>query len=212
MGDSDRTPAYAALLSALLDVRSDPATARFDAELAAAEARGTLDGATARTLRWWQRESVRALSDHLADVLPGLLASLSDADRAAVRSIADSEASWSAATERAAEHEHAPEAARIAPAPPSRTHAAAGRASSGPTAGTAFYPASDPDAASSSPAPAPARPDPAPSTTPTASPSPSSPTAQGVDYGAPRHRLLVAGLTVLGDGEGPDSTPAAPTP
>ena len=42
-----RSAAYADLLQALLAVRSDPATARFDAELAQAEADGRIDGPTA---------------------------------------------------------------------------------------------------------------------------------------------------------------------
>jgi len=44
---------------AVVDTRPDPATERFDAELAAAVATGRLDEGTARTLRWWQREAVR---------------------------------------------------------------------------------------------------------------------------------------------------------
>ena len=95
---ADRTAAYADLLAAVLSARSDPATARFDAEIAAAEAAGTLDGPTARTLRWWQRESVRGLGDHLGEVLPGRLVALLDAERAAEQAVADSAAAWAAAT------------------------------------------------------------------------------------------------------------------
>ena len=91
---ADRASAYADLLGALLAARSDPATARFDAEIAAAEAAGTLDGPTARTLRWWQRESMRGIGDHLAEVLPGLLVALVDAERSADQAVADSAAAW----------------------------------------------------------------------------------------------------------------------
>jgi hypothetical protein len=65
--------AYAEIVTALADARPDPATARFDAEVAAAVASGALDEQLARTLRWWQRESVRGVRDHLAEVLPPVL-------------------------------------------------------------------------------------------------------------------------------------------
>jgi len=93
-----RSAAYADLLQALLAVRSDPATARFDAELAQAEADGRIDGPTARALRWWQRESLRGLSDHLAEVLPELLDRLAAADDAARDAVRDSARSWIDAT------------------------------------------------------------------------------------------------------------------
>ena len=75
------------LLQALLSVRSDPATARFDRELEAAAARGEIDAATARTLRWWRRESLRGNSDHLVSVLPHLLDDLAAARGAAARAV-----------------------------------------------------------------------------------------------------------------------------
>lgn len=98
MADTGRSTAYADLLQALIAVRTDPATARFDAELARAEADGRLDGPTARALRWWQRESLRGLSEHLADVLPDVLDRLGNADDAARESVLDSEQSWQEAT------------------------------------------------------------------------------------------------------------------
>ena len=58
-----REAAYADLVTGLVDARVDVASERFDAELEAAEASGRLDPATARLLRWWQRESVRAVTD-----------------------------------------------------------------------------------------------------------------------------------------------------
>jgi hypothetical protein len=93
-----RSAAYADLLQALLAVRSDPATARFDAELAQAEAEGRIDGPTARALRWWQRETLRGLADHLSDVLPEVLDRLSAADAAARDAVDESEQSWKDAT------------------------------------------------------------------------------------------------------------------
>lgn len=98
MDDNGRSTAYADLLSALLALRADPATSRFDAELAAAEAAGLIDGAVARTLRWWQRESMRGLADHLAAVLPDLLTELRESDRAAAESVQEAQSAWAVAT------------------------------------------------------------------------------------------------------------------
>ena len=70
--------AYAEVVSALADARADSATERFDAEVDAAVAAGRVDVHLARTLRWWQRESVRGVRDHLVDVLPSVLATLDD--------------------------------------------------------------------------------------------------------------------------------------
>ena len=98
MDDNGRSTAYADLLSALLALRADPATARFDAELAAAEANGLVDGSVARTLRWWQRESMRGLADHLAAVLPDLLTELLESDLAAAETVRAAQNSWAEAT------------------------------------------------------------------------------------------------------------------
>jgi hypothetical protein len=98
LDDNGRSTAYADLLSALLALRADPATSRFDAELAAAEAGGLVDGAVARTLRWWQRESMRGVADHLAAVLPDLLTELRESDRAAVETVRAAQSSWAEAT------------------------------------------------------------------------------------------------------------------
>jgi hypothetical protein len=70
--------AYAEIVSALADARPDPATERFDAEVDAAVDAGRLDVHLARTLRWWQRESVRGVRDHLVDVVPSVLATLDE--------------------------------------------------------------------------------------------------------------------------------------
>jgi hypothetical protein len=95
--DARRTH-YAGLLAALGGTRRDPASERFDEELASAEAIGAIDPAVARTLRWWQRESVRAVEDHLQSVLPGLLVGLEVADAEAVEAVAASAESWAAAS------------------------------------------------------------------------------------------------------------------
>ena len=102
--EPDRDARAADLLAALARRRlaRDHATARFDEELAAAEAAGTHRRPTARTLRWWQRESLRGVGDHLQSVLPGLLAALEDAERDAAEAVAASAESWAAATGAAA--------------------------------------------------------------------------------------------------------------
>src|SRR5450432_1689008 len=75
---SDR---MAALVAALLGVRTDHASARFDAEIDAALAANALDVQTARALRFWQRASVQEVEDSTAGVLPLALAARGDADR-----------------------------------------------------------------------------------------------------------------------------------
>ena len=97
-GQDPGSAAHAALVSALVGLRPDPASARFDRELAEAEAAGTVDPAVARTLRWWQRESVRGVGDHLTRVLPEVLALLAAAEREALEAVESSAAAWDAAT------------------------------------------------------------------------------------------------------------------
>jgi hypothetical protein len=75
--------AFADLVAAMLEARHDYATAAFDDALARAEADGSLDPAAARLLRWWQRETVRAVVDHAARVLPPAVLALQEAERAA---------------------------------------------------------------------------------------------------------------------------------
>lgn len=74
--DSARYSAYADLVAGLLDARDQTAEARFDQELADAEASGRIDPDTARILRWWQRETQRALVAHAETVLPPTLLAL----------------------------------------------------------------------------------------------------------------------------------------
>ena len=77
--------AYADLVAALLDATPHAAADRFDAAVADAVQAGTLDPEAARTLRWLQRETVRAVRDHAAATLPALVTALvaSAADEAA---------------------------------------------------------------------------------------------------------------------------------
>lgn len=85
---------YTALVAALLGVRTDYASTRFDAEVTAALAANRLDVATARTLRWWQRASVREVEGYTNTVLPVVLATRSDADIRAAAGSDEYAASW----------------------------------------------------------------------------------------------------------------------
>jgi hypothetical protein len=85
---------YTPVVAALLDVRIDHSSARFDAELQTALAEGRIDAATARALRWWQRASVQALSTYSATVLPAVLAARDAADQQAADDIGALAASW----------------------------------------------------------------------------------------------------------------------
>jgi len=85
---------YTALVAALLGVRTDYASTRFDSEVAAALAANRLDVATARTLRWWQRASVREVEGYASGVLPVVLATRADADTTAAIDTDESAASW----------------------------------------------------------------------------------------------------------------------
>lgn len=100
--DTDPASArYAAMIAALLDVRPAPASARFDAELDAAVAAQRIDPATARTLRWWQRTSVREAETYAATALPGVLATTGQADAVAERDCAEAAISWQQARDLA---------------------------------------------------------------------------------------------------------------
>ena len=101
MTDSGRDAAYAALVDALIALRRDPATERFDEYLDYAQTSGRIDTATARALRWWQRQSVRGVSDHLEDILPTLLVQLEAAEQAAVRAVDAGEDAWRSANGQA---------------------------------------------------------------------------------------------------------------
>ena len=71
-----RSAAYADLVSAVLDLRNPASTQDFDAAIAAAVADGRLAEPLARELRWLQRQSLRAVVEHAAQVLPATLVAL----------------------------------------------------------------------------------------------------------------------------------------
>ena len=86
------------LVGGLIDARADPATARFDAELADAVTAGALPEETATRLRFWQRASVRAVADHARTVLPVALGALEAARREAQEDAEVAAATLEAAT------------------------------------------------------------------------------------------------------------------
>lgn len=71
--DGARGSLWSDLVNGLLDARTDPATARFDAELASAVAAGELSRRAAQRLRFWQRAAVNAADDHTRTVVPAVL-------------------------------------------------------------------------------------------------------------------------------------------
>jgi hypothetical protein len=103
-----REAALSDLVAGLLDARLDPATERFDAELAAAEEDGRVDPQTAKVLRWWQREAQRALVEHARVVLPPTLLALEQAASGADREVEQSAASWARATDEADDDDGTP--------------------------------------------------------------------------------------------------------
>lgn len=90
----DDVERYRAVVSALLDVRPDHVGGYFDEALDAALAANRVDVHLARTLRWWQRASVRAAEDFVAQVIPTVMAALDDADIAAERDAAANATAW----------------------------------------------------------------------------------------------------------------------
>lgn len=92
-----REKALGEVVAGLLDARHDPATARFDEELAKAEAEGRIDPRTATALRWWQRQSLRALVEHARSTVPAAVAALERAREAAELGAAESAGAWARA-------------------------------------------------------------------------------------------------------------------
>ena len=86
------------MVGGLIDARADPATARFDAELADAVAAGALSEETATRLKFWQRASVRAVADHARTVLPVALGALDAARQEAQDDVEVAAATLEAAT------------------------------------------------------------------------------------------------------------------
>jgi hypothetical protein len=105
------------LVGGLIDARADPATARFDAELADAVTAGALSEETATRLKFWQRASIRAVADHARTVLPVALGALDAARREAEEDVEVAAGTLEAATAvRAAAAEPAEDI--VPPVPP----------------------------------------------------------------------------------------------
>jgi hypothetical protein len=111
-----REAAYADLVAGLLDLRSDPATERFDAELAAAEDEGRIDPQTAKVLRWWQREALRTMVEHASTVVPPTMLAIEKAAAGSEREVEVSAQSWARAGGSAGDSAGETSAADLGPA------------------------------------------------------------------------------------------------
>lgn len=83
----------AALAWDLLQRFADPASQRFDGVLAAAG----VNDETARALRFWHRESVQAVKQYAAHVLPAVFATLAEGAAESAASTDRAESAWRAA-------------------------------------------------------------------------------------------------------------------
>ncbi|HEY0869389.1 MAG TPA: hypothetical protein VGD55_03240 [Acidothermaceae bacterium] len=92
--DGHANDRMAALVAALLGVRIDHASVRFDAEVDAALAANRIDVQTARALRFWQRASVQAVEEYIGAALPGALTARDDADLQGSIDAAQAAAAW----------------------------------------------------------------------------------------------------------------------
>ena len=99
------TERVAALVAALLGVRTDHVSARFDAEVEAALVANRVDVQTARALRFWQRASVQAAEEYIGAAVAGALAAHDEADRQALIDATEAAAAWQQATEADATRE-----------------------------------------------------------------------------------------------------------
>ena len=84
----------AALVAALLGVRTDHASARFDAEVETALTANRVDVQTARALRFWQRASVQAVEEYIGAALPGALTARDEAQRQGSIDAAEAATAW----------------------------------------------------------------------------------------------------------------------
>jgi hypothetical protein len=225
-GQTQRASAYADILTGLRDLTDTTALVQFDATLDELVAAGRLSAEDAGRLRYWQREGLRNQADQLITTATTALAGI-DAARDEARHATDQAAqTWSerpsatgAASDGAGaeavidldrgtltvESQTAPSTAAPTPAPP----APAGyvltpeRAADPVSPSPSFYgrhraagpsPFDHPGFASAEPGASPGRESDEPATTATA------PVADDfADAPARRRRLLVAGLTVIGD-------------
>ncbi len=228
MSGQRRSPSYDQIVEALLAVAPGLATEKFDAELAAAEAQGRVTGPTARTLRWWQRQSTDELREHIRATLPQVLVILGHSLEDAQDSLESSEAAWDAAQpapgpddEDGLEPDPEPTGTDPFPPPPrgggstGAIHPGPGQGGTGSAGGADVIPFAPPtdggrgpvDSASGQPAPEPDRtPDhdrPGPGFTSHLSPVPTPRSAP-----APASPLVRPGGIVPGTGV----TPGAPAP
>ena len=183
----------AELITALLALRAKPASDEFDAAMERAGASGLVDPATSRELRWWHRASQDEFEQYVCEVLPAVLASIDDGDARANDAAARDRSAWNQAVEiSVATGAAAPRPSRLAQ---SRSAADSGAGSgagagsgsgadSGAGSGAGSEPESDPESDLNG-----------------ASAAEAAVTYSRRPSGAPTRRRLVAGLTVLSEGQ-----------
>lgn len=120
-----RQRAYSDLLTGLIDLGPTTASDRFDDLLTQARAAGQISDDTARVLRWWQREALRAQADHVLTTAPTLLAALDQASGEALESAHRAERSWEQATGGSGPVSEAADHVTTSPNVPSATTSAA---------------------------------------------------------------------------------------
>ena len=183
----------AELITALLALRAKPASDEFDAAMERAGASGLVDPATSRELRWWHRASQDEFEQYVCEVLPAVLASIDDGDARANDAAARDRSAWNQAVEiSVATGAAAPRPSRLAQ---SRSAADSGAGSGagagsgsgadlGAGSGAGSEPESDPESDLNG-----------------ASAAEAAVTYSRRPSGAPTRRRLVAGLTVLSEGQ-----------
>ncbi len=183
----------AELITALLALRAKPASDEFDAAMERAGASGLVDPATSRELRWWHRASQDEFEQYVCEVLPAVLASIDDGDARANDAAARDRSAWNQAVEiSVATGAAAPRPSRLAQSRSAADSGAGSAADSGAGSGTnsgagsgaGSEPESDPESDLNG-----------------ASAAEAAVTYSRRPSGAPTRRRLVAGLTVLSEGQ-----------
>ncbi len=175
----------AELITALLALRAKPASDEFDAAMERAGASGLVDPATSRELRWWHRASQDEFEQYVCEVLPAVLASIDDGDARANDAAARDRSAWNQAVEiSVATGAAAPRPSRLAQSRSAADSGAGSGTNSGAGSGAGSEPESDPESDLNG-----------------ASAAEAAVTYSRRPSGAPTRRRLVAGLTVLSEGQ-----------
>ncbi|MEI7778177.1 MAG: hypothetical protein WCJ42_01965 [Actinomycetes bacterium] len=193
----------AELITALLALRAKPASDEFDAAMERAGASGLVDPATSRELRWWHRASQDEFEQYVCEVLPAVLASIDDGDARANDAAARDRSAWNQAVEiSVATGAAAPRPSRLAQSRSAADSGAGSAADSGAGAESGADSGSGSGADSGAGSGAGSEPESDPeSDLNGASAAEAAVTYSRRPSGAPTRRRLVAGLTVLSEGQ-----------